>query len=30
MHETKGLSERLLEAYSEANLNKIARNLIRL
>lgn len=30
MHETKELSERLLAAYSEANLNKIARNLIRL
>lgn len=30
MHETNGLSERLLEAYSETNLNKIARNLIRL
>jgi len=30
MQETKDLSERLLEAYSEANLNKITRNLIRL
>lgn len=30
MHKTNGLSVRLLEAYSEANLNKIARNLIRL
>lgn len=30
MHETKDLPERLLEAYSESNLNKIARNLIRL
>jgi hypothetical protein len=30
MHEVKHLSERLLEAYSEGNLNKIARNLIRL
>jgi len=30
MHETKDLSQRLLEAWSEANLNKIARNLIRL
>jgi len=30
MQETKDLSERLLEAYSETNLNKITRNLIRL
>jgi len=30
MQETKDLSERLLEAYSEANMNKITRNLIRL
>jgi Leucine-rich repeat (LRR) protein len=30
MPETRELSERLLEAWSEANLNKIARNLIRL
>jgi hypothetical protein len=30
MQKTKDLSERLLEAYSEANLNKITRNLIRL
>lgn len=30
MEKTKELSERLLEAYLEANLNKIARNLIRL
>jgi hypothetical protein len=30
MQKTKDLSERLLEAYSETNLNKITRNLIRL
>ncbi len=30
MHDTKDLPGRLQEAYSEANLNKIARNLIRL
>ncbi len=30
MNETKDLPSRLLEAWSEANLNKIARNLIRL
>jgi hypothetical protein len=30
MHQSKSLSVELLEAYSEANLNKITRNLIRL
>ncbi|HCY41653.1 MAG TPA: hypothetical protein DHV48_09910 [Prolixibacteraceae bacterium] len=30
MHQSKTLSSELLEAYSEANLNKISRNLIRL
>lgn len=30
MHQPESLTTRLLEAYSEANLNKIARNLIRL